>query len=39
MDYGAEVPFIRPSKYADDEAPITKVLFHALNWFHKKRIL
>ncbi len=37
MDYGAEVPFIRPSKYADDEAPITKVLFHALNWFHKKK--
>ena len=37
MDYGAEVPFIRPPIYSSDEAPITKVLFHAVNWFNKKQ--
>jgi len=31
-EYGAEVPFIRPSELADDFTPTAPVILHALNW-------
>jgi pseudaminic acid cytidylyltransferase len=31
-EYGAEVPFMRPSELADDFTPTAPVLIHALNW-------
>jgi CMP-N-acetylneuraminic acid synthetase len=34
--YGAEVPFIRPAKYATDTASTESVLRHALQWLGKK---
>lgn len=30
--YGAEVPFLRPSQYAQDETPDRPVFIHALDW-------
>jgi len=30
--YGAEVPFLRPSRLADDQATTQSVLLHAINW-------
>ena len=30
--YGAEVPFVRPSEIANDFATTTEVVRHALNW-------
>jgi CMP-N-acetylneuraminic acid synthetase len=33
--YGAEVPFLRPKKYATDRAKSLGVLQHALNWLAK----
>lgn len=32
--YGAEAPFIRPVKLADDFTDTAPVLIHALNWLH-----
>ncbi len=32
-DYGAEIPFIRPSKYANDSSPSSDFILHALNFF------
>ncbi len=32
-DYGAEVPFIRPSEHARDETRDLPVFLHALDWF------
>lgn len=32
LDYGAEVPFIRPSELASDTAKSIDVLLHTLNW-------
>ena len=34
-DYGAEVPFLRPSEYARDETRDLPVFLHALDWFSK----
>lgn len=34
--YGAEVPFLRPKKYASDEADDISYLTHAVNWLEKK---
>jgi CMP-N,N'-diacetyllegionaminic acid synthase len=31
--YGAEVPFLRPKKYATDRSPDLDFVLHALNWF------
>ena len=33
--YGAEVPFIRPSKFAQDTSRDIEYHMHALNWFNK----
>jgi len=33
--YGAEFPFIRPSKLASDEASGTDVILHTLQWFEE----
>ena len=33
--YGAEVPFIRPKKLAQDQTPTINVLQHAIKWFEK----
>lgn len=30
--YGAEIPFLRPKKYASDNSPDIQFLMHALNW-------
>ena len=30
--YGAEVPFLRPSRLADDKATTQEVMLHAMNW-------
>jgi N-acylneuraminate cytidylyltransferase len=32
MQYGAEVPFIRPDKYSTDDATDRDFLIHAMNW-------
>jgi CMP-N,N'-diacetyllegionaminic acid synthase len=32
--FGAEVPFMRPSKLAQDETPDLPVFLHALEWIH-----
>ena len=32
LDYGAEVPFIRPVELAGDEVATIDVLLHAINW-------
>ncbi|MCK5044565.1 acylneuraminate cytidylyltransferase family protein [Candidatus Parcubacteria bacterium] len=33
--YGAEVPFLRPKKLAQDKSSIYDVIFHTLDWFKK----
>ena len=35
-EYGAEVPFIRPAKFAQDESGDFDWISHALGWFKKK---
>ena len=35
-DFGAEVPFIRPSTLSDDFTGTTAVMAHAINWFMKR---
>jgi pseudaminic acid cytidylyltransferase len=32
-EYGADVPFVRPSEIADDFATTNEVIAHALNWY------
>jgi pseudaminic acid cytidylyltransferase len=32
LQYGAEVPFLRPEKFSDDHATTMDVMQHALNW-------
>jgi len=34
-DSGAEVPFIRPSEYAQDDSPDIEVFRHTLTWLHQ----
>jgi CMP-N-acetylneuraminic acid synthetase len=34
--YGAEVPFLRPEKYAKDNSPTSEAIIHALDWFEKR---
>ncbi len=34
--YGAEVPFIRPARLADDHTGNTQVIAHAVNWFQNQ---
>lgn len=34
--YGAEVPFLRPSQLADDQATTQDVISHALEWFQQE---
>src|SRR3989344_1015584 len=34
--YGAEVPFLRPSKYAQDKSTDLDVFAHAISWLEKK---
>lgn len=38
--YGAEVPFLRPEKYAQDQSPDIDFMKHAIEWFavHEKKI-
>lgn len=38
--YGAEVPFLRPSEYAQDDSPDIDFVKHAIQWLyeHEKRI-
>jgi len=33
VKYGAEVPFMRPSKLADDHSVISSVILHAIEWY------
>ncbi|GBE04753.1 CMP-N,N'-diacetyllegionaminic acid synthase [bacterium BMS3Abin10] len=33
--YGAEVPFLRPKELAADEAKVSDVVLHAINWFER----
>jgi len=35
LKYGAEVPFIRPKKFASDSSTDHDFLVHAMEWFHK----
>ena len=37
LDYGAEVPFIRPLKLAEDSVATIDVLLHAINWLEDKK--
>jgi N-acylneuraminate cytidylyltransferase len=34
-EFGAEVPFLRPDEYAQDDTPDWPVFFHALDWLRK----
>ena len=34
--YGAEVPFLRPKKFAQDSSPSWELVIHAIEWFEKK---
>ncbi|OGZ22927.1 MAG: hypothetical protein A3A08_02660 [Candidatus Nealsonbacteria bacterium RIFCSPLOWO2_01_FULL_41_9] len=34
--YGAQVPFLRPKKYAKDNSPVFETILHAVNWLEKK---
>jgi CMP-N,N'-diacetyllegionaminic acid synthase len=34
--WGAEVPFIRPAEYAQDDSPDIEVFRHALSWLHER---
>jgi len=36
--YGAEVPFVRPKKYSNDQSKSSDLIIHALNFFKKKKI-
>lgn len=36
VKYGAEVPFLRPKKYATDKSIDIDFVKHALDWFHTK---
>lgn len=40
MRYGAEVPFLRPSEYAQDNSPDIDFIKHAIEWIyeHEKKI-
>jgi N-acylneuraminate cytidylyltransferase/CMP-N,N'-diacetyllegionaminic acid synthase len=35
-EYGAEIPFIRPTELASDETPTSEVLLHTIEYFEKK---
>lgn len=35
-EYGADVPFLRPKKYAQDNTPDLPVFQHALSWFARE---
>ena len=35
-NYGAEVPFLRPKKFADDNSTDLDVFSHIIEWFNKK---
>lgn len=35
--YGAEVPFIRPSKLSDDYTGTSEVMAHAVSWMHEQQ--
>jgi pseudaminic acid cytidylyltransferase len=37
IDWGAEVPFRRPSELADDHTPTLPVLVHAIEWYESHR--
>ena len=39
QSYGAQVPFLRPSRLADDVTPTADVVLHALNWLKKNESL
>jgi N-acylneuraminate cytidylyltransferase len=34
-NYGAEVPFVRPSEFAQDDTPDFPVFYHALDWLRR----
>jgi CMP-N,N'-diacetyllegionaminic acid synthase len=34
-NYGAEVPFVRPSEFAQDDTPDLPVFYHALDWLRQ----
>jgi len=36
LDYGAEVPFIRPAEYSKDDSTDRDFLIHAISWLEKK---
>jgi CMP-N,N'-diacetyllegionaminic acid synthase len=36
-EFGAEVPFIRPTKFANDESLVTNTYLHAVDWIEKER--
>ena len=38
VEYGAEVPFLRPSELSDDHAGIIEVVQHAIGWMRKEHI-
>ena len=37
-DFGAEVPFLRPIKLADDQTPTIPVIAHAINYLHNQEV-
>ena len=37
LEYGAEVPFLRPAGISDDHATTMDVIQHAIEWFEKQK--
>ena len=38
IEYGAQVPFVRPSNLSDDLTPTAPVIDHALQWMHSNNM-
>jgi N-acylneuraminate cytidylyltransferase len=38
VEYGAEVPFLRPAELSDDHTGIIEVVQHAIGWMRKEGI-
>jgi CMP-N,N'-diacetyllegionaminic acid synthase len=39
IQYGAEIPFLRPNHLSQDSSSTESVLLHALDWFNKENII
>lgn len=38
-NFGAEVPFLRPKRIADDYSHFNEAIIHTIKWFKKKKLI